>query len=152
MRTPAMPDRRLSFSALALLVVGLLSSGCVQFQTATLYDGFEPVAAPERPRTLALAVEPSIFADQNDDTVWFQDDANCTQGEVTSDVVYDGQRAVAVSWDRGAEGCKYRGERKNVIFLCSATPLPGAKDKFRLFFGGGDGNVGTAVVEVKAVP
>ena len=109
MRTPAMPDRRLSFSALALLVVGLLSSGCVQFQTATLYDGFEPVAAPERPRTLALAVEPSIFADQNDDTVWFQDDANCTQGEVTSDVVYDGQRAVAVSWDRGAEGCKWAG-------------------------------------------
>ena len=42
--------------------------------------------------------------------------------------------------------CKYQGERKNVIFLCSATPI--GKDRFRLFWGGGDGNVGTGVVEV----
>ena len=48
----------------------------------------------------------------------------------------------------GKPGCKYEGERKNVIFLCSVTPMQ-AKDTFRLFFGGGDGNVGTAVVEVK---
>jgi len=27
--------------------------------------------------------------------------------------------------------CKYGGERRNVIFLCSATLLPGSKDKFR---------------------
>jgi len=51
----------------------------------------------------------------------------------------------------GAADCKYRGERKNVIFACSATPLAAA-DTFRLFFGGGDGNVGTvgsAVVRVQ---
>lgn len=48
----------------------------------------------------------------------------------------------------GEAGCKYRGERKNVIFLCSATPMA-AVDTFRLFFGGGDGNVGTAVVQVR---
>jgi hypothetical protein len=56
----------------------------------------------------------------------------------------------------GAPGCKYKGERKNVIFLCSATRLLGRHseidnvtvDRFRLFFGGGDGNVGTAIVEV----
>ena len=47
----------------------------------------------------------------------------------------------------GAPDCPYVGERKNVIFACSATPLA-AKDTFRLFFGGGDGNVGTAVVRV----
>ena len=47
----------------------------------------------------------------------------------------------------GGAACPYRGERKNVIFGCSATPLT-AKDTFRLFFGGGDGNVGTAVVKV----
>lgn len=41
---------------------------------------------------------------------------------------------------------RYSGERKNVIFACSATSLGG--DRFRLFFGGGDGNVGTAVVAV----
>ena len=57
----------------------------------------------------------------------------------------------------GAPTCKYRGERKNVIFLCSATLLPPAEmrgradgiDRIRLFFGGGDGNVGTALVEVR---
>ena len=48
----------------------------------------------------------------------------------------------------GAAGCTYRGERKNVIFACSATPLAAA-DTFRLFFGGGDGSVGTAVVGVQ---
>lgn len=47
----------------------------------------------------------------------------------------------------GDPGCKYTGERKNVIFLCSATAI--GQDKFRLFFGGGDGNVGTAVVQVR---
>ena len=56
----------------------------------------------------------------------------------------------------GAAGCRYRGERKNVIFVSSASLLPPAAsgqagepvDRIRLFFGGGDGNVGTAVVEV----
>ena len=48
----------------------------------------------------------------------------------------------------GVPTCKYTGERKNVIFLSSATPMA-AQDTFRLFFGGGDGNVGTAVVRVE---
>ena len=47
----------------------------------------------------------------------------------------------------GSSDCPYAGERKNVIFLCSATPT-GNKDEFRLFYGAGDGNVGTAVVQV----
>ena len=42
--------------------------------------------------------------------------------------------------------CKYTGERRNVIFMCSATKI--GANKFRLFFGGGDGNVGTGVVQV----
>jgi predicted GH43/DUF377 family glycosyl hydrolase len=46
----------------------------------------------------------------------------------------------------GDTSCKYSGERKNVIFLSSATKI--APNKFRIFFGGGDGNVGTGVVEV----
>ena len=49
----------------------------------------------------------------------------------------------------GASGCKYHGERKNVIFLSSATRI--GPNRFRLFFGGGDGNVGTGVVEVSAI-
>merc|ERR1712039_1108667 len=48
---------------------------------------------------------------------------------------------------QGQEGCTYKGERKNVIFLSSATALA-EPDSFRLFFGGGDGNVGTAIVRV----
>jgi hypothetical protein len=49
----------------------------------------------------------------------------------------------------GKAGCAYGGERRNVIFLCSATKI--GPDKFRLFFGGGDGNVGTGVVQVSAL-
>jgi len=48
---------------------------------------------------------------------------------------------------QGRPDCEYTGERKNVIFMCSATPT-NQKDEFRLFFGGGDGNVGTALVRV----
>ena len=69
----------------------------------------------------------------------------------------------------GAKNCTYRGERKNVIFACSATLLPAdfagdvleespgkthssntKIDHIRLFFGGGDGNVGTAVIRVES--
>jgi predicted GH43/DUF377 family glycosyl hydrolase len=46
--------------------------------------------------------------------------------------------------------CKYHGGRRNVIFLCSATPI--GPNTFRLFFGGGDGNVGTGVVRVSNLP
>ena len=107
-----MPRRFHSFPAFVsalLLAGGLLVSGCVQFQPVALYTGVEQAPMPERPRTLALAAEPIIFEDQTDDTVWFQDDTRCTQGQVTSDVVYAGQRAVAVSWDRNAEGCEWAG-------------------------------------------
>ena len=92
------------------LIAGLvLVSGCVQFQPVQLYAGYEPEPTVERPRTLELAAEPIIYHDAADDTIWFQDDARCTQGELTSEVVYEGERAVAVSWDRGAEGCEWAG-------------------------------------------
>ncbi|MEM1057540.1 MAG: glycan-binding surface protein [Bacteroidota bacterium] len=93
----------------ALLLLALIASGCVQFQPASLYTGFEPAPETERPRKLELAVEPVIYSDQNDDTIWFQDDTNCTQGEVVSDVTHSGQRAVAVSWNRFTEGCEWAG-------------------------------------------
>ena len=89
------------------LAVGL--TGCVQFQPAALYAGVEAAPVPERPRTLRLAVEPTIYDDQADDTVWFQDDARCTQGELVEDVTFSGRRAVAVTWDRSTEGCEWAG-------------------------------------------
>lgn len=105
-----MVARRPILSLLALgLAVVLSTPGCVQFQPAALYSGVEPAPVPERPRMLSLAVEPVIYEDQNDDTVWFQDDTRCTQGRVEEDVVYSGQRAIAVSWDRNAEGCEWAG-------------------------------------------
>ncbi|MGB3545147.1 hypothetical protein [Rubrivirga sp.] len=94
---------------LALAVVALASSGCVQFQTQQLYAGLEAAPTPERPRTIALAVEPTIYSDADDDQIWFQDDARCTQGRLVEDVVFEGERAVAVSWDRSTEGCEWAG-------------------------------------------
>ena len=96
---------RSPFLSTALIITcAVLLSACVRFQPVSLYDGVATSPPPERPRTLALAVEPEIYRDQNDDTIWFQDDARCTQGELVSDVVYEGQRAVAVTWDRATEG------------------------------------------------
>ena len=94
---------------LSLFAGLLLASGCVQFQPQQLYAGYEAAPALERPRAIELAAEPVIYSDAADDTVWFQDDARCTQGELTEDVVYEGRRAVAVTWDRGAEGCEWAG-------------------------------------------
>ncbi|MEM6327195.1 MAG: hypothetical protein AAF791_08760 [Bacteroidota bacterium] len=98
-----------SFLPLASLAALVLLTGCVRFQPAALYSGVEPLPVPERPRSLAIAVEPEIYEDANDDQIWFQDDARCTQGEITSDVVYSGKRAVAVSWNRFTEGCEWAG-------------------------------------------
>ena len=92
-----------------LLALAAFGAGCVQFQPQQLYAGVEAAPAPERPRSIRLAVEPTIYADATDDTVWFQDDARCTQGALTEEVVYEGERAVAVSWDRGTEGCEWAG-------------------------------------------
>ena len=47
-----------------------------------------------------------------------------------------------------APGCKYPGQNPDTIFLCSATPTGRKADEFRLFWGAGDGNVGTGIVEV----
>ena len=103
------PVPSLLASGVLLAALAVAATGCVRFQPATLYDGVEPAPVPERPRKLALAVEPLIYEDQNDDTIWFQDDARCTQGRLTEEVVYEGRRAVEVSWDRGAEGCEWAG-------------------------------------------
>lgn len=101
---------RFSFASGAILLALLVgATGCVRFQPAVLYDAVEAEPAPERPRKLSLAVEPTIYSDQNDDTIWFQDDERCTQGSVTEDVVFEGRRAVAVSWDRSVEGCEWAG-------------------------------------------
>lgn len=103
------PRYRLIFPVIGVLLLALATSGCVQFQPTALYTGVEPAPVPERPRKLTLAAEPIIYEDQNDDTIWFQDDTNCTQGRVTQDEVYEGERAIEVSWNRGAEGCEWAG-------------------------------------------
>ena len=92
-----------------LVGLALAISGCVRLQTQQLYTAVEAAPVPERPRSLALAVEPVIYADDDDDTVWFADDPACTQGRLVEDVVAQGRRAVAVSWNRDAEGCDWAG-------------------------------------------
>ena len=71
---------------------------------------------------------------------------NCT---TCDDPLECGSVSLATEEQPAAAPCKYQGERKNVIFLCSATAIGG--DRFRLFWGGGDGNVGTGVVHVTEI-
>ena len=74
-------------------------------------------------------------------------------GANPTEIVQRSQTHVLIpTWDyetlcNGDAGCKYVGERKNVIFASSAMPTR-TKDQFRLYFGGGDGNVGTAVFQI----
>ena len=94
---------------LAVALVVLAATGCVRFQPVTLYTGVEQAPVPERPRSLSLVVEPTVYDDQADDTIWFQDDARCTQGRLTEEVVFEGERAIEVTWDRNTEGCEWAG-------------------------------------------
>lgn len=104
-----MASRHSLCSLLAFAALALGTAGCARFQPAVLYAGVAPVPPTERPRAIALAVEPVVYRDAADDTVWFQDDTRCTQGALTTEAVFEGARAIAVSWDRTAEGCAWAG-------------------------------------------
>ncbi len=68
----------------------------------------EPAPVPERPEKLSLAVEPVIYADDDTD-LWFMENPDCVQGQVTTEVVAQGEQAIEVAWNRNAEGCEWSG-------------------------------------------
>lgn len=92
----------------SILLLALALASCVQFKTAALYDGAEQAAPQERPRKLSLAVEPVIYEDDMS-TVWFMENPDCVKGKASSGVVYKGDKALEISWNRGAEGCIWSG-------------------------------------------
>lgn len=87
----------------------LLLEGCVQFKTASLYDGEMDVPPIPRPERINLAVEPIIFKEQKGD-VWGVDEKDeCKDVTWSTEVVHEGNRSIKLVWDRGAEGCTWAG-------------------------------------------
>lgn len=93
---------------LLFVVLAIVLSGCVQFKTATLYDGQETEPPSVPPSDISLAVEPIIFKDDATN-FWVSDDPNCTTGGPTTEAVHSGDKALKINWDRNKKGCTWAG-------------------------------------------
>ena len=92
-----------------IFIVFLITSCGIQIKDASLYDGVEVEPIPPKPEKIELAVEPEIFAEDATNFWTPEDDGDCTVGEVTSEVVHSGERALAISWNRDPKACKWAG-------------------------------------------
>jgi hypothetical protein len=83
-------------------------SGCVEFKQMKLYDGIQQDPPPVKPEKISSIVEPVIFYDDMTD-VWGVEDEICKRASVSTDVVYSGNKAIKISWDRNEKGCIFAG-------------------------------------------
>lgn len=95
-------------SKLFFLLLIALATGCVQFQTARLYEGVEVTPEPPKPRSVSAAVEPIIFND-NASYFWVTDNPACTWGGPVQDVSYSGETSLKISWNRDPAVCEWAG-------------------------------------------
>lgn len=86
----------------------LLASSCVQFKTASLYDGVMERPKPPKPERIDRVVEPVIFVDSDRD-VWGMEKDECQEASISTDVAYEGSASIKVRWNRGAAGCTWAG-------------------------------------------
>ena len=86
----------------------LLLVSCVQFKTATLYQGTEPAEQVAKPVKISEKVEPIIYRDATTDSWGLEKDV-CQDAMTVSDPVYAGSTALKLSWNRSNEGCKWAG-------------------------------------------
>ncbi len=98
-------------SLLPMAAAGILFSvitSCVQFKTASLYDGVMERPKPPKPDKIDRVVEPVIFVDSDRD-VWGMETNECQVASISNDIAYEGPASIKVKWDRGAEGCTWAG-------------------------------------------
>lgn len=91
-----------------IICLFLVTSGCVQMKTLSLYDGEEAVPKPQKPKEIELLVEPRIY-DEDATDVWGLEKGDCMEGNVTEEVAYSGKESIYISWNRDEEGCKFAG-------------------------------------------
>lgn len=94
---------------LLLLLLGLTTACGIQIKENALYDGVEVEPVPPRPEKMTLAVEPEIFADDGSYFWTPQDDGDCTEGMVTTEVAHSGSTALQIEWNRDPENCEWAG-------------------------------------------
>lgn len=92
----------------SLAFIFLFFQGCVQFKTASLYDGQEAEPAKVPPKDIGMAVEPVIFSDDATN-FWVTDDERCTSGGITTEAVHSGDKALKVNWNRDPSVCEWAG-------------------------------------------
>ncbi|MCB0707003.1 MAG: hypothetical protein KDC34_16925 [Saprospiraceae bacterium] len=99
--------RRKAYIA-GIISILFLAASCIQFKTATLYNGMEVEPEPPKVADISMAVEPVIFADDATD-VWGLETNECQSASVSKDVVFSGAEALEITWNRDANGCDFAG-------------------------------------------
>lgn len=102
---------KISFQTISFLMIStclLLATACVQFKTATLYDGVEAAPVSPKPSKISMIVEPIIYNEDISD-VWGLEKNTCQEASVSKTVAYSGNESLKVSWNRNAEGCEFAG-------------------------------------------
>ncbi len=94
--------------ALVFGLILLLFTGCVEFKTAVLYDGFEPLPALDKPVSISSVVPPIIFQEEFKD-MWGLEKDDCKNITKTSEATHTGTNAIKVQWDRKPELCEWAG-------------------------------------------
>lgn len=94
--------------SLSLLSIVFVLAGCVQFKTASLYDGIEQDPPMVKLTDIALAVEPIIY-DEDATDVWGLVSDECQEATESKSVSFSGKKALDLTWNRDAEGCDFAG-------------------------------------------
>jgi len=109
MRTTVNSRIFVKMAPLAVFIGSLfLISSCVQFKTASLYDGEILRPKPEKPDRIDRVVEPVIFVDSDRD-VWGLEEDECKTASLSTDVRYNDNPSLKIRWNRGADGCTWAG-------------------------------------------
>ncbi|MCR9288785.1 MAG: hypothetical protein NXI23_15525 [Bacteroidetes bacterium] len=94
-------------TGITFLIISL-SSGCIQFKQASLYDGIEETQKPAKPKDISLIVESMIY-DEDATDVWGLEKDECQEAMISTTVAYSGNESIQMTWNRDAEGCKFAG-------------------------------------------
>jgi hypothetical protein len=86
----------------------LIAMSCVQIKQQTLYDGVEPAPPSVKPKDIDLVVEPVVF-DDNPKDMWGIEKDVCKNVQLSTDVAYNSNTSIKMTWDRNAKGCDWAG-------------------------------------------
>ncbi len=101
-----MNDFRRLTTVVGWVLVWLMVPACLQLRPISLYDRVEEAPVPAKPESIEQVVGSTLFEDDTLD-IWGIVADSCKTFALTEGVVYQGEAALALDWNR--EGCEWVG-------------------------------------------